>query len=62
MTPLYLGNGVQPKHSPQSYTLIQPLAGAKAYEAALGLQRAQTTTPEDNRGYAVVYAGPRAVC
>lgn len=37
MTPLYLTNGVQENNSPQSYSIIQPLAGAKAYEAHLGL-------------------------
>lgn len=37
MQPLYLTNGVQEDNSPQSYSVIQPLGGAKAYEASLGL-------------------------
>ena len=44
-TPLYLSNGVQERGSSQSYTLIQPLAGAKAYEEQLGFRR----TAQDHR-------------
>ena len=36
MTPLYLTSGVQENNSPQSYSVIQPLSGAEAYEASLG--------------------------
>ena len=36
MTPLYLTTGVQEVNSPQSYSVIQPLGGAAAYEANLG--------------------------
>ena len=41
MTPLYLSNGVQQRNTPQSYTLIQPLGPAKAYEEQLGIGKAQ---------------------
>ena len=36
MTPLYLTNGVQEKGQGDSYTIVQPLKGAEAYEKSLG--------------------------
>lgn len=36
MTPLYLTNGVQEKGSGMSYTIIQPLPGAKKFESYSG--------------------------
>ncbi|KAG0647832.1 hypothetical protein D0Z07_5974 [Hyphodiscus hymeniophilus] len=37
MTPLYLSNGVQENGSSMSYSVIQPLAGAKQWEKTFGL-------------------------
>ena len=39
MTPLYLTTGVQERGSAMSYSVIQPLSGAKAWEEKLGLGR-----------------------
>ena len=36
MTPLYLTNGVQEEGSGMSYTIIQPLPGAKGFESSQG--------------------------